>query len=57
MRFLFLITVALCVSAADLPTIARVGVSVTEKKMTLAEAIEMALANNLDIEIERTNRD
>jgi outer membrane protein TolC len=57
MRCLLLITVVLCASAADLPTIARVGVSVTEKKLTLAEAIEMALANNLDIEIERTNRD
>jgi HAE1 family hydrophobic/amphiphilic exporter-1 len=57
MRSFFLITLALCASAADLPTIARVGVSVTEKKLTLAEAIEMALANNLDIEIERTNRD
>jgi HAE1 family hydrophobic/amphiphilic exporter-1 len=43
--------------AADLTQVARVGVSVTEKKLTLADAIEMALANNLDIEIERTNRD
>jgi HAE1 family hydrophobic/amphiphilic exporter-1 len=35
----------------------RVGVSITEKKLTLAEAIEMGLKNNLDIEIQRTNRD
>ncbi len=39
--------------AMDAP--ARVGVSVAERKLTLKEAIEMALANNLDIEIERTN--
>jgi HAE1 family hydrophobic/amphiphilic exporter-1 len=60
MRHLLLISLAMTVSAtaADLPSaIARVGVSVTEKKLTMAEAIEMALANNLDIEIERTNRD
>ena len=44
-------------TAADLPPVARVGVSGTEKKLTLAAAIEMALANNLDIEIERTNLD
>jgi HAE1 family hydrophobic/amphiphilic exporter-1 len=34
----------------------RVGVSITQRKLALSEAIEMALANNLDIEIERTNR-
>ncbi len=39
--------------AMDAP--ARVGVSVIERKLTLQEAIELALANNLDIEIERTN--
>jgi hydrophobic/amphiphilic exporter-1 (mainly G- bacteria), HAE1 family len=33
---------------------ARVGVSITEHRLTLREAIEMALRNNLDIEIERT---
>jgi outer membrane protein TolC len=42
-------------AAADLPPTPRVGVGVTEKRLTLAEAIEMALANNLDIEIERSN--
>jgi HAE1 family hydrophobic/amphiphilic exporter-1 len=36
---------------------ARVGVSITQRNLTLSEAVEMALANNLDIEIERTNRD
>ncbi len=34
---------------------ARVGVTITEHKLTLKEAIEMALENNLEIEIERTN--
>jgi HAE1 family hydrophobic/amphiphilic exporter-1 len=33
---------------------ARVGVGVIERKLTLAEALESALKNNLDIEIERT---
>jgi HAE1 family hydrophobic/amphiphilic exporter-1 len=34
---------------------ARVGVGVIQRKLTLAEALEMALKNNLDLEIERTN--
>ncbi|BDC49491.1 RND transporter [Bryobacterales bacterium F-183] len=34
----------------------RVGVGVTETRLTLKEAVEMALKNNLDIEIERTNQ-
>ncbi len=34
---------------------ARVGVSVTERKLALADAIETALRSNLDLEIERTN--
>lgn len=33
----------------------RVGVGSGERKLPVAEAIEMALANNLDIEIERAN--
>ncbi len=33
----------------------RVGVSVTEQRLTLKQAVEEALRNNLDIEIERTN--
>lgn len=36
---------------------ARVGVTITERKLSLQEAVEMALSNNLDIEIERTARD
>jgi HAE1 family hydrophobic/amphiphilic exporter-1 len=36
---------------------ARVGVGITERKLTLEEAIELALDNNLEIEIERTHRD
>jgi HAE1 family hydrophobic/amphiphilic exporter-1 len=43
--------------ATDPAAPARVGVSITQRNLTLNEAIEMALANNLDIEIERTNRD
>lgn len=35
----------------------RVGVSITERKLTLEDVIKMALENNLDIDIERTNRD
>ena len=34
----------------------RVGVGVIETKLTLREAVEMALASNLDLEVERTNR-
>lgn len=54
----FIIFVALfsaSLPAAEIPPTVRVGVGVTEKKLTLAQAIEMALANNLDIEIERAN--
>jgi HAE1 family hydrophobic/amphiphilic exporter-1 len=41
--------------AQDLTLTPRVGVGLTQKKLTLAEAIEMALENNFDIEIEKTN--
>lgn len=41
----------------SMPTPPRVGVGVTQREMRLAEAVEMALSNNLDIEIERTTRD
>src|SRR5262245_59830582 len=43
-------------SMPDPATPPRVGVGLTERKLSLAQAVEMALANNLDIEIERTNR-
>ncbi len=33
----------------------RVGVTLTQTKLSLAEAIQMALANSLDIEIDKTN--
>lgn len=33
----------------------RVGVGITQLKLTLREAVELALKNNLEIEIERTN--
>lgn len=35
----------------------RVGVGITQRRLTLAEVVEMALSNNLEIDIERTNRD
>jgi len=33
----------------------RVGVSISQTKLSLADAIQMALANNLDVEIDKTN--
>ena len=39
----------------NIPGIPRVGVSGTEHRITLNEAIQMALKNNLDIAIERQN--
>ena len=41
-------------AAEDLP-VQRVGVGVTQTKLTLVDAVEMALKNNLEIDIERTN--
>src|SRR5688572_11085126 len=35
---------------------ARVGVGITQRQLSLDEAIQMGLSNNLDIDIERTNR-
>ena len=57
MKYLLILFALLSSSlpAAEIPNTARVGVGVTERKLTLADAIEMALANNLDIEIERSN--
>jgi len=54
-RTLILLALTICLlHADDLPT-SRVGVGLTETKLTLAEAVEMALKNNLEIDIERTN--
>ena len=39
-------------TAPDPATPARVGISLTQRKLTVQEAIEMALENNLEIEIE-----
>lgn len=36
---------------------ARVGVGLTQRQLTLEDAIRMALENNLDIDIDRTTRD
>ena len=49
----FLLICVLAVSAAAQEP-ARVGIGVIEKKLSLAETLELALRNNLDIEIERT---
>ncbi len=50
-----LAALTLTAAGADDLTAERVGVSATQTKLTLAEAVEMALKNNLEIEIERTN--
>ena len=42
-------------TAAPLSAPARVGVGAAQEKLTLREAIELALKQNLEIEIERTN--
>lgn len=47
--------VAFASAAAEDLSSARVGVTSAEVRLTLAEAVELALKNNLDIEIERTN--
>jgi HAE1 family hydrophobic/amphiphilic exporter-1 len=39
------------------PSESRIGVGAVQHKMTLREAIELALGQNLDIEIEKTNRE
>jgi HAE1 family hydrophobic/amphiphilic exporter-1 len=43
--------------ALDAAAPARVGVSITQRNLSLSDAIELALSNNLDLDIERTNRD
>jgi outer membrane protein TolC len=43
-------------SAPDPAAPSRVGVSITQRKLTLEDALSMALENNLEVEIERTNR-
>jgi HAE1 family hydrophobic/amphiphilic exporter-1 len=48
-------TLFLLCSVAIAQEPARVGVGVIERKLSLAETLEMALRNNLDIEIERTS--
>ncbi len=51
---LLLVLAAASPARAEQP---RVGVGATQHKMTLREAIELALGQNLDIEIEKTNRE
>jgi len=54
--FIFLICLGVFPMYGQEPAPQRVGVGLVEHKLTIKEAIEMALVNNLDIEIERTNR-
>ncbi len=51
---MFLIA-SLLVPAVKAESPARVGISLMQRKLSLRESIEMALRNNLDIEIERSN--
>jgi HAE1 family hydrophobic/amphiphilic exporter-1 len=53
MRFLFVISMSLSL-CAQVPS--RVGVGVRQAKLSLEEAVQLALRNNLEIEIERTNQ-
>jgi outer membrane protein TolC len=43
-------------SFPDPATPARVGVGITQRNLNVEDAIQMALSNNLEIDIERTNR-
>jgi HAE1 family hydrophobic/amphiphilic exporter-1 len=43
-------------SFPDAATPARVGVGITQRNLALEDAVQMALENNLEIDIERTNR-
>ncbi len=43
-------------SESPAPAQSRVGVNAAQRKLALREAIELALGENLDIEIEKTNR-
>jgi HAE1 family hydrophobic/amphiphilic exporter-1 len=58
----FGVSVLLAQEAPQMPTApdpaapARVGVGITQRQLGLEEAIQLALENNLDIDIERTNR-
>jgi HAE1 family hydrophobic/amphiphilic exporter-1 len=54
MRARKLIVLVAMVAAAEIQAPPRVGVGVIERKLTLEQALEMALKNNLEIEIERT---
>ncbi|MBI3680736.1 MAG: TolC family protein [Acidobacteria bacterium] len=54
MRFFFFLAFLLSASAQTAPP--RVGIGITQTKLSLEEAVEMALGNNLEIEIEKTNQ-
>jgi len=54
MYLIFSLTVSLFAQSAP-PSSPRVGVSVSQTKLSLQDAIARALKSNLDIEIERTN--
>lgn len=55
MRFGLFLTLICAFTVPALPQMQRVGVGSVERKLSLAEALEMGLKNNLEIEIERGN--
>lgn len=44
-------------SSSEPGTPARVGVGITQRQLSVTDVIAMAVENNLDVDIERTNRD
>ena len=52
--FLVALLMVLPAPAQEVTAPQRVGVGITQRKLTLREAVELALKANLDIEIERT---
>lgn len=55
MRFVIALGTALSVFAQT-PAPPRVGIGATQAKLSLADAVQMALKNNLEIELEKTNQ-
>lgn len=55
MRFGLSLTLICALAAPAQSQIQRVGVSAVERKLSLGDALEMGLKNNLEIEIERSN--
>jgi HAE1 family hydrophobic/amphiphilic exporter-1 len=53
--YLAVLFIPAILGAAQQPTPARVGVGITETRLTLQQAVEMAARNNLEIEIQRAD--